>query len=109
MRKDEESAGKLDFAAWITRLKEAGFSDEEVKRIIRESQEKARELLSKNRHILDVLAQRLIEKETIESDELDSTNAAEKLQGVDGILVPGGFGSRGTGGMVAAAARKPTW
>ncbi len=39
----------------------------------------------------------------IESEELDSGNAAEKLGGVDGILVPGGFGSRGTGGMVAAA------
>jgi CTP synthase len=39
----------------------------------------------------------------IESDELDSANAAEKLAGVDGILVPGGFGSRGTSGMVAAA------
>jgi CTP synthase len=39
----------------------------------------------------------------IESEELDSHNAAEKLAGVDGILVPGGFGSRGTGGMVAAA------
>jgi CTP synthase len=39
----------------------------------------------------------------IESDELDAQNAAEKLAGVDGILVPGGFGSRGTGGMVAAA------
>jgi CTP synthase len=39
----------------------------------------------------------------VESDELDSSNAAEKLGGVDGILVPGGFGSRGTGGMVAAA------
>jgi CTP synthase len=39
----------------------------------------------------------------IESDELESHNAAEKLSGVDGILVPGGFGSRGTSGMVAAA------
>ena len=39
----------------------------------------------------------------VESDELDAANAAEKLAGVDGILVPGGFGSRGTGGMVAAA------
>jgi CTP synthase len=39
----------------------------------------------------------------VESDELDSANAATKLGGVDGILVPGGFGSRGTGGMVAAA------
>jgi CTP synthase len=39
----------------------------------------------------------------VESDELDSGNAAAKLAGVDGILVPGGFGTRGTGGMVAAA------
>jgi CTP synthase len=39
----------------------------------------------------------------VESDELDSQNAAQKLAGVDGILVPGGFGSRGTDGMVAAA------
>jgi CTP synthase len=39
----------------------------------------------------------------VESDELHSENAAEKLGGVDGILVPGGFGSRGTDGMVAAA------
>ncbi|HXY40813.1 MAG TPA: CTP synthase, partial [Vicinamibacteria bacterium] len=39
----------------------------------------------------------------VESEELDSTNSDRKLAGVDGILVPGGFGSRGTGGMVAAA------
>jgi len=39
----------------------------------------------------------------VESDELDSRNAAQKLAGVDGILVPGGFGSRGTDGMIAAA------
>ncbi len=39
----------------------------------------------------------------VEADELDAASAPEKLGGVDGILVPGGFGSRGTGGMVAAA------
>ncbi len=39
----------------------------------------------------------------VESDELDSANAAQRLAGMDGILVPGGFGSRGTDGMVAAA------
>jgi CTP synthase len=39
----------------------------------------------------------------VESDELEADNAAEKLAGVDGILVPGGFGSRGTSGMAAAA------
>ncbi len=39
----------------------------------------------------------------IESEDLESGNAEPKLAGVDGILVPGGFGTRGTGGMVAAA------
>jgi CTP synthase len=39
----------------------------------------------------------------VESEELEASNAASKLAGVDGILVPGGFGTRGTGGMVAAS------
>ena len=39
----------------------------------------------------------------VEAEELESGNAEAKLGGVDGILVPGGFGARGTGGMVAAA------
>jgi len=39
----------------------------------------------------------------VEAEELESGNASTKLGGVDGILVPGGFGTRGTGGMVAAA------
>ena len=39
----------------------------------------------------------------IESEELEDGNADAKMAGVDGILVPGGFGSRGTGGMIAAA------
>jgi CTP synthase len=38
----------------------------------------------------------------IEAEELPS-DPAGKLAGVDGILVPGGFGTRGTAGMVAAA------
>ena len=39
----------------------------------------------------------------VESEELEAGNAHAKLGGVDGILVPGGFGTRGTDGMVAAA------
>jgi len=39
----------------------------------------------------------------VEAEELESGNAEAKLAGVDGILVPGGFGARGTGGMLAAA------
>jgi CTP synthase len=39
----------------------------------------------------------------VEAEELEKGNADVQLAGVDGILVPGGFGTRGTGGMVAAA------
>jgi CTP synthase len=36
----------------------------------------------------------------VEAEDLEYGNADVKLRGVDGILVPGGFGTRGTGGMV---------
>jgi CTP synthase len=39
----------------------------------------------------------------IEAEELEKGNADAQMAGVDGILVPGGFGARGTGGMLAAA------
>jgi CTP synthase len=39
----------------------------------------------------------------IEAEDLENDSADAKMAGVDGILVPGGFGPRGTGGMVAAA------
>jgi hypothetical protein len=39
----------------------------------------------------------------VEAEELEAGNAEAKLAGVDGILVPGGFGARGTAGMAAAA------
>jgi cell division protease FtsH len=50
--------------------------DEEVKRIIRECHEKARAILQKNKALLDSLATRLIEKETIDSEELNTLFAA---------------------------------
>ncbi len=39
----------------------------------------------------------------IDSEELTRDNLTEKLAGVHGILVPGGFGDRGTEGMLLAA------
>ncbi len=39
----------------------------------------------------------------VESEDLEKGDVDRLLGGVDGILVPGGFGARGTGGMVAAA------
>lgn len=39
----------------------------------------------------------------IDADVISKDNAAEMLDGVDGILVPGGFGDRGIEGKIAAA------
>lgn len=39
----------------------------------------------------------------IDSEEITSENAGEMLSGLDGILVPGGFGNRGIEGMILAA------
>ena len=39
----------------------------------------------------------------IDSEEIREENAAKMLSGLDGILVPGGFGSRGIEGMILAA------
>ncbi len=39
----------------------------------------------------------------VEAEDLEQGDVDRKLLGVDGILVPGGFGTRGTGGMIAAA------
>ena len=39
----------------------------------------------------------------IDSESVNSSNASEKLQDLDGILIPGGFGLRGIEGMIVAA------
>jgi CTP synthase len=39
----------------------------------------------------------------VEAEALEREGGADLLQGADGILVPGGFGSRGTRGMMKAA------
>jgi len=41
--------------------------------------------------------------EWIEADTLEEISPAQKLEYVDGILVPGGFGQRGSEGMINAA------
>ena len=44
-----------------------------------------------------------VEIEWIDSEKLTIENYEEELSGIDGILVPGGFGSRGIEGMILAA------
>ena len=46
--------------------------DKEIKRILQECQQKVRDLLSKNKKILDSLAEKLIEKEVLEAEEVDA-------------------------------------
>ena len=41
--------------------------------------------------------------EWIDSEELNEQNYRDRLKTVSGIIVPGGFGDRGTGGMILAA------
>ncbi len=43
-----------------------------------------------------------VEIKWIDSEEITDANAKIKLTGVQGVLVPGGFGTRGTEGMIAA-------
>ncbi len=38
----------------------------------------------------------------LDSEEIDAGNVAERLAGVDAVLIPGGFGSRGTEGKILA-------
>ena len=44
-----------------------------------------------------------IDIQWIDSEELTEVNIDERMAGLDGILVPGGFGSRGIEGMILAA------
>ncbi len=44
-----------------------------------------------------------VEIHWIDSENLSGENCAGKLSGLDGILIPGGFGGRGIDGMIAAA------
>jgi CTP synthase len=43
-----------------------------------------------------------IEQRWIESSEIDDGNVTGILEGLDGVIVPGGFGSRGVEGKIAA-------
>jgi CTP synthase len=44
-----------------------------------------------------------VELKLISSESVTAENAAEALAGLDGIVVPGGFGTRGVSGMIEAA------
>ena len=69
---DKEVFIGRDMAEHVTYSEEtAGIIDEEVQKIVNTALEKARDLLGKNKSLLDVMARVLIEKETIFTEEVD--------------------------------------
>ncbi len=54
-------------------------------------------------HHAGIYANAHIDIQWIDSEEIRPENAKERLSGLQGILVPGGFGSRGIEGMILAA------
>jgi cell division protease FtsH len=68
-----EMAEQRDFSEETARL-----IDEEVRRIIQEMEEKARELLESNRDKLDALAEGLLENETLSREEIDEILGSQK-------------------------------
>ena len=61
-----EIAEAKDFSEETARI-----IDEEVRRIVREMEEKAEKTIESNREMLDILAQALVEHETLEKEEVD--------------------------------------
>lgn len=62
----------------------AGEIDQEVRRIITENYQRAKELLNKNKRKLIMISNVLIEKETLDSDEIDALmNAPEDVEEKD--------------------------
>jgi cell division protease FtsH len=49
--------------------------DEEVRNLVDQAYRRAKEVLSENRHVLDKLAEMLVEKETVDADELQEVLA----------------------------------
>ena len=61
--------------------------DTEIKRILTEAHEKARQILRDHRDILDRLSERLLEKEVIEADELKAIMGATPPKDPDAVPV----------------------
>ncbi len=69
---DQEVFIGRDMASHVSYSEEtAAIIDEEIRGIVENSLKKARELLSKNKKLLDVMARVLVERETIFTEEVD--------------------------------------
>ncbi|MCB9806146.1 ATP-dependent zinc metalloprotease FtsH [Candidatus Nomurabacteria bacterium] len=80
----ESSSGKTLFGKGVTDKdyseKVSAEIDSEVRRIISEALQRAEHILSENRKVLDIIAKRLIEVETIEREEYESILTANGVE-----------------------------
>jgi cell division protease FtsH len=63
--------------------------DTEVKRILDEAHETARELLDKERDLLERIAQALLERETLDRSEIDLLDEGKELPPMEKLIIPG--------------------
>ena len=79
----EGQGGKVLFGRGVEEKefsqKVAADIDSEVSRIMREAHEKAKKVITENRSLLDAIAKRLIEKETIERMEFETILVAHGI------------------------------
>jgi cell division protease FtsH len=71
--------------------------DQEVKRILDEAHERAREVLERNRDLLESIAVALLERETLDRVEVDALARGEALPPFEGLPQPDGNGQHPRG------------
>jgi cell division protease FtsH len=80
----EEPAGKPLFGKGVSEREHSeqvsALIDNEVSKIMKEAYAKAEKIITEHRNLLEIIAKRLIEKETIERDEFDSILIANGIQ-----------------------------
>ena len=84
---DQEVFIGRDMASHVSYSEEtAGVIDEEVNKIVMQSLEKARKLLSENRELLDKMARLLVERETIFSEEVDMLMEGKSIEEIEKFM-----------------------
>jgi len=63
--------------------------DTEVKRILDDAHEKAREILEQEQDLLERIAQALLERETLDRSEIDLLDAGKELPPMEKLVIPG--------------------
>jgi cell division protease FtsH len=63
--------------------------DTEVKRILDDAHEKAREILDKEEDLLERIAQALLERETLDRSEIQLLDEGKELPPLEKLIIPG--------------------